>query len=36
MEKIVEVKKLEKHFHVAKGTVLKAVDGISFDIYKGE
>jgi oligopeptide transport system ATP-binding protein len=36
MGKILEVKKLEKHFHVAKGTLLKAVDGVSFDIYKGE
>lgn len=34
-EKLVEVKNLSKYFDVAGGT-LKAVDGISFYIYKGE
>ncbi|UYG98008.1 ATP-binding cassette domain-containing protein (plasmid) [Cytobacillus firmus] len=36
MEKILEVKKLTKHFQVGKGLELKAVDDISFDIYEGE
>lgn len=35
-EKILEVKNLKKHFHVGRHAVLKAVDGITFDIYKGE
>lgn len=35
-EKLIEVKNLEKHFQVGKRKVLKAVDNISFDIYKGE
>jgi oligopeptide transport system ATP-binding protein len=35
-EKLIEVKNLEKHFQVGKKKVLKAVDNISFDIYKGE
>lgn len=34
--KLLEVKGLKKHFHLEKGKILKAVDGISFDIYKGE
>ena len=33
---ILEVKNLKKHFHVGKGAILKAVDGISFTINKGE
>ena len=42
MRKILEVKNLEKHFEVSKGifsrnkTIVKAVDGISFEILKGE
>ncbi|WP_318184171.1 oligopeptide/dipeptide ABC transporter ATP-binding protein [Metabacillus idriensis] len=36
MDKILEVKELTKHFKVGKGLELKAVDGISFDIYEGE
>lgn len=36
MDRILEVKNLVKHFQVEKGTVLKAVDGVSFEIYKGE
>jgi len=42
MTKILEVKNLEKHFEVSKGifsrnkTIVKAVDGISFEILKGE
>ena len=35
-KKLIEIKKLEKHFHVGKGRILKAVDGVSFDVYKGE
>lgn len=34
-EKLVEVKELKQYFHVGNNTI-KAVDGISFDIYKGE
>lgn len=35
-EKLLEIKDLKKHFKMGRGKVLKAVDGISFDIYKGE
>lgn len=38
-DKILEVKNLRQHFKVGSGSnkmVVKAVDGISFDIYKGE
>jgi oligopeptide transport system ATP-binding protein len=35
-EKLIEVKNLKKYFSLGKGKVLKAVDDISFDIYKGE
>jgi len=35
-EKLIEIKELEKHFYIGKNKVLKAVDGVSFDIYKGE
>ncbi|WP_379969961.1 ABC transporter ATP-binding protein [Ectobacillus sp. sgz5001026] len=34
-EKLIEVKNLKQHFSVSGG-VVKAVDGITFDIYKGE
>ena len=30
------VKELKRYFDVGSGEKLKAVDGISFDIYKGE
>lgn len=33
---LIEVKDLKKHFKVGKGSFLKAVDGIDFQIYKGE
>src|SRR5690554_1533416 len=33
---LISVKNLKKHFEVGKGAMLKAVDGISFDIYPGE
>ncbi len=35
-EKLLEIKNLKKYFHVGNNTVLKAVDGVTFDIYKGE
>jgi oligopeptide transport system ATP-binding protein len=35
-EKLLEVIDLVKHFDVHKKKILRAVDGISFDIYKGE
>lgn len=35
-EKVLEVKDLKKHFSAGKDKVIKAVDGITFDIYKGE
>ncbi|RSK26477.1 ATP-binding cassette domain-containing protein [Bacillus sp. HMF5848] len=34
-EKLVEIKNLKQYFKVGKGYV-KAVDGVSFDIYRGE
>jgi len=43
MEKILEVKNLKKYFEIKKeglkateSHILKAVDGVSFDVYKGE
>lgn len=33
---LVQVKDLCKYFHVSRTAELKAVDGVSFDIYKGE
>ncbi|WHX42949.1 ATP-binding cassette domain-containing protein [Mesobacillus sp. AQ2] len=35
-EVLLSVKDLKKHFTMGKNEVLKAVDGISFDIFKGE
>ncbi|WOV87672.1 ATP-binding cassette domain-containing protein [Sporosarcina oncorhynchi] len=35
-EKLLEIKDLKKHFPMGRNTVLKAVDGITFDIYEGE
>ncbi|CAM3039301.1 ABC transporter ATP-binding protein [Sporolactobacillus spathodeae] len=35
-EKLLEVKDLKKYFKVSRNDTLKAVDGVSFDIYKGE
>ena len=35
-EKILEIKNLKQYFHLDKSTTVKAVDDISFDIYKGE
>ncbi len=33
---LVSVKNLKKYFNIGRGKILKAVDGISFDIYPGE
>lgn len=35
-EVLLEVKNLKKHFSLSKKEILKAVDGVSFQIYKGE
>ena len=35
-EKIIEVKGLKQYFNVGKPNMVKAIDGVSFDIYKGE
>lgn len=35
-EKLVEIRNLKKHFKVDRKATLKAVDGLNFDIYKGE
>lgn len=35
-EPLIEIKKLKKYFRTGKNNVLKAVDDVSFTIYKGE
>ncbi|WP_243385714.1 ABC transporter ATP-binding protein [Bacillus kexueae] len=35
-EKLLEIKNLQQYFNVGKGNTIKAVDGLTFDIYKGE
>ncbi|MDE3838996.1 oligopeptide ABC transporter ATP-binding protein OppF [Bacillus methanolicus] len=35
-EVLLEVNNLKKHFFLGKGEILKAVDGVTFKIYKGE
>jgi oligopeptide transport system ATP-binding protein len=35
-EKLLEIKNLKQHFNSGKPNMVKAVDGITFDIYKGE
>lgn len=35
-EPLVEIKNLKKYFHTGKNEVLKAVDNLSFTVYKGE
>jgi len=35
-EVLLSVENLKKHFDLGKGSTLKAVNGISFDIYRGE
>ncbi|MFB3168094.1 oligopeptide/dipeptide ABC transporter ATP-binding protein [Neobacillus sp. 179-C4.2 HS] len=36
MGKLLKVNNLKKHFHLGKNEILKAVDGVSFHINKGE
>lgn len=35
-EKLLEIKNLKQHFNVGKPNLVKAVDDVTFDIYKGE
>ncbi|AGK52734.1 ABC transporter ATP-binding protein [Bacillus sp. 1NLA3E] len=35
-EKLVEIKNLKQYFNIGKPDLVKAVDDVSFDIYKGE
>ncbi|MCA1039532.1 ATP-binding cassette domain-containing protein [Bacillus infantis] len=35
-EKLIEIKNLKQHFNVGRPNMVRAVDGITFDIYKGE
>lgn len=35
-EKLLEIKNLKQYFNIGKPNMVKAVDGVSFDIYKGE
>ncbi|ANB62003.1 ABC transporter ATP-binding protein [Anoxybacteroides amylolyticum] len=35
-QKLIEIKNLKQYFPVGHGQVIKAVDGVTFDIYKGE
>ncbi|QVK17084.1 ATP-binding cassette domain-containing protein [Mycoplasmatota bacterium] len=35
-EVLLEVKNLKQYFHIGGGSVVKAVDDVSFEIYKGE
>ncbi|MEG2935166.1 MAG: ATP-binding cassette domain-containing protein [Clostridium sp.] len=35
-EPLVKIENLRKHFKIRKGEILKAVDDVSFEIYKGE
>ncbi|ASK61990.1 peptide ABC transporter ATP-binding protein [Virgibacillus phasianinus] len=35
-EKLLEVSNLKRHFKIGRKGVVKAVDGLNFDIYKGE
>ena len=35
-EKLLEIKDLKQHFNVGRPNLVKAVDGVSFDIFKGE
>lgn len=36
LEKLLEVKNLKRHFNAGKASEVRAVDDITFDIYKGE
>lgn len=33
---LMKIKDIKKHFNVGHGNILKAVDGVSLDVYKGE
>ncbi|MCA1031068.1 ATP-binding cassette domain-containing protein [Bacillus timonensis] len=35
-DKLLEIKNLKQHFNVGKPNMVKAVDGLTFDIYRGE
>ncbi len=35
-DKLVEIRDLRKHFKIDRNNTLKAVDGLNFDIYRGE
>ncbi|PWW19129.1 oligopeptide transport system ATP-binding protein [Cytobacillus oceanisediminis] len=35
-EKLLEIKNLKQHFNVGRPNMVKAVDGITFDIFRGE
>lgn len=35
-KKLLEIKNLKQHFNVGKANEVRAVDGVSFDIYQGE
>ncbi|HWO98032.1 MAG TPA: ATP-binding cassette domain-containing protein [Bacillus sp. (in: firmicutes)] len=35
-QKLLEIKNLKQYFDTGKGSVVKAVDGLTFDIFKGE
>ncbi|WP_186576630.1 ABC transporter ATP-binding protein [Aquibacillus kalidii] len=35
-EKLLEIQNLKQHFNIGKPNEVKAVDGLTFDIYKGE
>src|SRR3954454_9256441 len=35
-EKLIQIKNLKQYFNVGKSNMVKAVDGVSFDIYRGE
>jgi oligopeptide transport system ATP-binding protein len=35
-EKLIEITNLKQYFNVGRGEVVKAIDGVTFDIYKGE
>jgi oligopeptide transport system ATP-binding protein len=36
VEKILEVKQVKKHFNMGRNQVVRAVDNVTFDVYKGE
>lgn len=35
-DKLLEIKNLKQHFNVGRPNMVKAVDGVTFDIYRGE